>query len=81
MKWKIYDPMTDSITKVEQTVSYNVPENKTIIKKLKHQFSKIINYEWQHEDTGYICMLPFWRKPNKRWYRIHRLRIKLSKKI
>lgn len=52
-------------------------DRKSIFKlatKLKYQFEKIVSHKWQHEDTGYICVLPFWRKPNKRWYRIHRLK-------
>lgn len=24
---------------------------------------------WQHEDTGHICILPFWRNPGRRYYR------------
>lgn len=23
---------------------------------------------WQHEETGRITILPFWRNPGKRWY-------------
>ena len=25
---------------------------------------------WQHEETGMICMLPFWKSPGRRWYKI-----------
>ncbi len=24
---------------------------------------------WQHEETGYIVIMPFWRKPWPRWHR------------
>jgi len=25
---------------------------------------------WQHEETGCICMLPFWKSPGRRYYNI-----------
>ena len=25
---------------------------------------------WQHEETGYLVMLPFWKKPGRRYYKI-----------
>ena len=23
---------------------------------------------WQHDETGRICILPFWKSPGRRWY-------------
>jgi len=25
---------------------------------------------WQHEETGYLVMLPFWKKPGRRYHKI-----------
>ena len=24
---------------------------------------------WQHDETGLIVLLPFWKSPGRRWYR------------
>jgi len=42
-----------------------------IIQRLQNNpLTRWIWVYWQHEDTGYICILPFWRKPNKRYFKI-----------
>jgi len=25
---------------------------------------------WQHGDTGRICLLPFWKIPGRKWFKI-----------
>ncbi len=25
---------------------------------------------WQHEETGYLVMLPFWKQPGRRYYKV-----------
>ena len=43
-----------------------------LVMKLYYRFEKIVSYEWQHDETGYICRLPFWKKPGRRYCRINR---------
>jgi len=41
-----------------------------IIQKLQNSIlTRWIWHYWQHEETGYICMLPFWKTPGRHWYK------------
>jgi len=50
--------------------SYKMKSYKIIQRLQNSPLTRWIWNDWQYEDTGYISLLPFWKKPEKRWYKV-----------
>lgn len=35
--------------------------------RARHAFSYFFCRYWQHDETGRLCELPFWKTPGRRW--------------
>ena len=48
----------------------NVEKKITMVQRLQNSIiTRWVWKYWQHEETGRICMLPFWKSPGKRYYK------------
>lgn len=48
---------------------YHVRFHRRIVQRLQNSFlTRWIWRYWQHEDTGRVCVIPFWKTPGRRWY-------------
>jgi hypothetical protein len=71
--WKVPHFRTLMYAVAHAAMLEELQEKPSLIDKLRvrarHSFSVLFDVAWQHEDTGRMVLLPFWKNPGRRWYR------------